>query len=80
MMQLIEEKQAKQFMNLYGFVTSRCFRDCVSEFQSEALGGRERECIKRCTGKVLKATNKIGMLMAEKQQTQHPVVPTNTLK
>lgn len=78
MMKLIEEKQAKQFMNLYGFVVSRCFNDCANEFQSEALSGKEKECIKRCTGKLLKATNKIGTLMAEKQQMQQAVIPTST--
>ena len=66
-------------MNLYGFVVSRCFHDCVNEFQSEALSGKEKECIKRCTGKLLKTTNKVGMLMADKQQSQQPVVPGNAL-
>lgn len=55
-------------MSLYNFVVGRCFKDCVQEFTSDALAGKEKECLRRCTGKLLKATNKIGMLMAEKQQ------------
>lgn len=53
----------------------RCFRDCIDDFTSEVLAGREKECVKRCTGKLLKVTNRIGQYMAEKQQLQPPQQP-----
>lgn len=64
---LLEKKQAKQFMSLYGSMVNHCFKDCVNEFTSETLGKNEKECVNKCTTKILRLTNRIGQQMAEKQ-------------
>lgn len=64
---LLEKKQAKQFMSLYGSIVNHCFEDCVKEFTSETMGKNEKECINKCTTKILRLTNRIGQQMAEKQ-------------
>ncbi len=70
--------KAKQFLSLYSFLVGRCFDDCVNDFTSDTLSGSERECTKRCTGKLLKVTNRIGQQMAEKQM--NPMQPTSEQK
>lgn len=73
LMTLIEEKQAKQYFKMYNFITRRCFSDCISAntMNTQVLTSREIDCIKNCTGKILRSTNKISNMMAEKQQALH---------
>ena len=69
MMKLIEQKQAQQFLKLYNFIVNRCFEDCINDFSSKTLSGKEEGCINKCSEKMLKHTNRIGQRMAEKQMT-----------
>lgn len=59
---------------MYGFVLRECFDDCIVKgsfhIHSQMLSGNERACITNCTGKLLKLTNRMGELLAEKQQQQ----------
>jgi hypothetical protein len=37
----ILNKQAHQFLSLYGSIVSQCFKDCINDFTSESLSGGE---------------------------------------
>ena len=37
----MERKQMKDFMNMYTNLVQRCFNDCVSDFSSKTLLGKE---------------------------------------
>lgn len=50
----------------------QCFKDCINDFTSETLSGGEKECIKKCTLKYMKLTNRAGIFMAEKQNLMAP--------
>ena len=64
---------------MYGFVLRECFDDCISgSFHSQMLSGNERTCITNCTGKLLKLTNRMGELLAEKQQQMTPAQQQGT--
>jgi hypothetical protein len=60
---------------MYKFVVAECFRDCILSFNQKVLTGNERTCASNCTGKMMKVTNKIGELLAEKQQMASPPQP-----
>lgn len=66
-MQLLEKKQSDQFMSLYTDIVNGCFNDCIHDFTSNQLAMKEESCVKRCTERLLKFSNRIGTKMAEKQ-------------
>lgn len=72
MVAIIERKQSDQFVDLFNHVLSECFRDCTTSFTSDILSTSERACLGNCAQKLLKMTNRLGQLMAEKQQLQKP--------
>ena len=41
MQTLIEQKQMKDFMRLYTGLVDRCFKDCIHDFTSKSLSGKE---------------------------------------
>ena len=55
-------------MGLYAMVIGRCFEDCANGFQGERLTRGEEACLKGCAGKMIRATNKIGIHLADHQQ------------
>lgn len=62
---LIEQKQMKDFMRLYSNLVERCFSDCVNDFTSNKLTGREQSCITRCSEKFLKHSERVGLRFQE---------------
>lgn len=50
MVNLIEQKQVKDFMQLYSNLVDRCFNDCINDFTSKAVSGKE--VTTRCVVKV----------------------------
>lgn len=54
-------------MSLYNRITTKCFEGCVADFTSDTPSSGEKACIKKCTAKILKMTNRVGQQMAEKQ-------------
>ncbi|CAH6722716.1 mitochondrial import inner membrane translocase subunit Tim9p [[Candida] jaroonii] len=63
--QLIEQKQMKDFMNLYSNLVSRCFDDCVNDFTSSSLTSKESSCIMKCSEKFLKHSERVGLRFQE---------------
>jgi mitochondrial import inner membrane translocase subunit TIM9 len=63
----LHEKQSRQFMDLYNTIVNKCFTDCVNSFTSESLNSDEKDCLKNCTIKQLKLTNRIGQQLADNQ-------------
>ncbi|KAI9142194.1 putative TIM9-translocase of the mitochondrial inner membrane [Paraphysoderma sedebokerense] len=74
MAQIIEQKQMKDFLKLYGSLVDRCFNDCINDFTSKALSSREDTCTTRCVEKFLKHSERVGQRFAEQnlllQQSQ----------
>ncbi|KAK9474893.1 Mitochondrial import inner membrane translocase [Dipodascopsis tothii] len=62
---LVEQKQMKDFSRLYGSLVQRCFGDCVNDFTSKALTGKEEQCISRCAEKFLKHSERVGQRFQE---------------
>lgn len=56
----MEQKQMKDFMNMYSNLVQRCFNDCVTDFTSQSLGGKEEGCVMRCVDKFLKSSERLG--------------------
>ncbi|KAL7753435.1 protein transporter tim9 [Sorochytrium milnesiophthora] len=65
MQQIIEQKQMKDFIGLFGRLVDRCFNDCINDFTSSALSNKEDVCINRCVDKSLKHTERAGQRFAE---------------
>ncbi|GAB1726398.1 hypothetical protein KC343_g16842 [Hortaea werneckii] len=56
----MERKQMKDFMNMYSNLVQRCFTDCVTDFTSKSLLGKEEGCVMRCVDKFLKSSERLG--------------------
>ncbi|KAI6827932.1 hypothetical protein KC333_g3701 [Hortaea werneckii] len=56
----MERKQMKDFMNMYSNLVQRCFTDCVTDFSSKSLLGKEEGCVMRCVDKFLKSSERLG--------------------
>lgn len=72
LLQKLQEKQSKQFIDLYNTIVNKCFNDCINSFTSESLNSDEKDCLKKCTIKQLKLTNRIGQQLAENQIVNNP--------
>lgn len=65
--QLVEKKQMKDFMRLYSSLVERCFSDCVNDFTSKSLTGKEETCVMRCAEKFLKHSERVGQRFQEQK-------------
>lgn len=65
MTRVIEQKQMKDFMNLYTGLVERCFASCCNDFTSKALSSKEDQCVEHCTTKFLKHSERVGARFAE---------------
>lgn len=45
---------------MYSNLVQRCFNDCVSDFTSKSLLGKEETCVNRCVDKFLKSSQRLG--------------------
>ncbi|ODV61266.1 protein transporter TIM9 [Ascoidea rubescens DSM 1968] len=65
---LVEQKQMKDFMRLYSNLVEKCFTDCVTDFTSKNLSGKEESCVLKCTEKFLKHSERVGLRFQEENQ------------
>lgn len=63
--QLVEAKQQKEYMRMYSNLVERCFSDCVNDFTSKSLSGKEESCLEKCAEKFLKHSERVGQRFAE---------------
>ncbi|KAK5135871.1 protein transporter tim9 [Meristemomyces frigidus] len=56
----MEQKQMKDFMSMYSNLVQRCFNDCVTDFSTKSLLGKEESCVMRCVDKFLKSSERLG--------------------
>lgn len=47
-------------LQMYSNLVQRCFNDCVSDFTSKSLLGKEEGCVLRCVDKFLKSSERLG--------------------
>ncbi len=45
---------------MYSNLVQRCFNDCVNDFTSKSLLGKEEGCVMRCVDKFLKSSERLG--------------------
>jgi len=62
---VVEQKQMKDFMRLYSNLVERCFTDCVNDFTSAKLTGKEEACVLKCSEKFLKHSERVGQRFQE---------------
>ncbi|TPX41204.1 hypothetical protein SeMB42_g05679 [Synchytrium endobioticum] len=60
MQSIVEQRQMKDFMRLYGNLVDRCFLDCVNDFTSKVVSEKEATCLSRCTDKFMKHSERVG--------------------
>ncbi|KAI0035199.1 putative TIM9-translocase of the mitochondrial inner membrane [Vararia minispora EC-137] len=70
MVQIIEKKQMRDFMNLYSSLVERCFTSCCNDFTSRALSSKEEGCLKNCAEKFMKYSERAGARFAEENAEQ----------
>ncbi|KAJ3084891.1 hypothetical protein BCR33DRAFT_847513 [Rhizoclosmatium globosum] len=61
-MNAAESAQRRLFKDNYAAMSNMvdiCFRDCVNDFTSKTLSGKEETCVKRCTEKFLKLSMRV---------------------
>ncbi|KAI8834941.1 hypothetical protein BJ741DRAFT_709334 [Chytriomyces cf. hyalinus JEL632] len=49
-----QRRMVKDNYNGLAAIIDTCFKDCVNDFTSKTLSGKEETCINRCTEKFLK--------------------------
>ena len=47
-------------VQMYSNLVQRCFNDCVNDFTSKSLLGKEEGCVMRCVDKFLKSSERLG--------------------
>ncbi|KAL7409738.1 mitochondrial import inner membrane translocase subunit TIM9 [Mrakia frigida] len=70
MSKIIEKKQMQDFMKLYSGLVERCFNNCVNDFTSKVLTGKESTCVSHCSDKFLKHSERVGARFAEHNAAQ----------
>ena len=50
---------------MYGKLVQRCFDDCVNDFTTKSLLGREEGCVLRCVDKFIKGSERLGQRWQE---------------
>ncbi|KAI9350346.1 Tim10/DDP family zinc finger-domain-containing protein [Obelidium mucronatum] len=76
-MNSIEQTQKRMFLDNYkgmALLTDACFKDCVNDYTSKTLSGKEETCVKRCTEKFMKLNMRVdfnaNMYHLEQQKEQ----------
>ncbi|KAJ3108427.1 protein transporter tim9 [Phlyctochytrium planicorne] len=73
MSQVMQEKFAlKENYQLSSSLTDICFNDCINDFTSKVLSGKEETCLSRCTEKFLKHTLRVNLRIMEQAQMIQP--------
>ncbi|KAI8840532.1 Tim10/DDP family zinc finger protein [Chytridium lagenaria] len=73
MQNMAEKLQLKENYNLSSNLTDICFTDCINDFTSRVLSGKEETCLSRCTEKFLKHTLRVNIrIMEQAQNIQQP--------
>ncbi|KAG5877597.1 hypothetical protein JTB14_027601 [Gonioctena quinquepunctata] len=60
-------KTFKDFLISYNKLTELCFTDCISDFTSRAIKGKEEKCALNCLEKFLKVNQRISQRFQEFQ-------------
>ncbi|EPZ30838.1 hypothetical protein ROZALSC1DRAFT_26716 [Rozella allomycis CSF55] len=70
LLSVVEEQQRVQLENFMFNTVSACFKDCVNDFTSHALSGKEGKCLNSCAKRMLNFSNRLSLIIAEKFQDQ----------
>jgi len=61
----VEEKYRRDSLMMFNNLLIDCFTKCVDKFQSKNLGEKEKECMKNCTERQMKTTQRVGFRYTE---------------
>jgi import inner membrane translocase subunit TIM9 len=59
--------QMKDSLEMYNRLVEKCFGECVHSFRSKSLDKKETDCVKHCSEKYIKLTQRVGLRFAEQQ-------------
>ncbi|KAH8600945.1 Tim10/DDP family zinc finger-domain-containing protein [Bisporella sp. PMI_857] len=63
----MQQKQMKEFMNVFSGLVNHCFDACVDDFTTKSLVQRETGCVSRCVQKFMAGSERIGQRFQEEQ-------------
>ncbi|XP_062502949.1 mitochondrial import inner membrane translocase subunit Tim9-like [Corticium candelabrum] len=66
----MEVAQFREFLTTYNRLSESCFMDCVNDFTSRKVTGKEDQCASHCVEKYLKLTQRLSLRIQEHQAQQ----------
>ncbi|KAI8802195.1 putative TIM9-translocase of the mitochondrial inner membrane [Cladochytrium replicatum] len=66
----LEQQQLKDMTRGFASLVDRCFSDCVNDFTTKVLSGREELCVNRCIDKFMNYSKRVGLRFAENNAIQ----------
>lgn len=67
--QMLQELQLKEAIELMGMISKRCFKKCITKFDTNELDGDEDKCLKRCGTKSIKFNEQLSQHYQKYSQT-----------
>mmetsp|Transcript_13546 Transcript_13546/g.13347 ORF Transcript_13546/g.13347 Transcript_13546/m.13347 type:complete len:107 (-) Transcript_13546:86-406(-) len=64
----MQDMQVNESLQTYNGLVERCFNECIQNFRAKKLDFQETDCIKRCVGKYMTYSQRVGTRFAEKNQ------------
>ncbi|KAI9669972.1 MAG: protein transporter tim9 [Alyxoria varia] len=67
----MEQRQMKDFMQMYSGLVDKCFNNCVEDFTSKTMTSKEDGCLSRCWDKNMKAQERLQMRFQEENEAMN---------
>ncbi|KAF4686963.1 Mitochondrial import inner membrane translocase subunit Tim9 [Perkinsus olseni] len=64
----MQDMQVNESLQTYNGLVERCFNQCIQNFRAKNLDYEETDCVKRCVGKFMTYSQRVGTRFAEKNQ------------
>lgn len=61
--------QFRDFLQMYNILSTSCFKECVTSFNSRTLEGSEIVCVESCAEKYIKTNRRVMDIYVVHQQT-----------
>lgn len=62
----LNSMQMMESIQTYNGLVDRCFNECISTFRSKTLDSQETDCVKKCVGKSMEYSQRVGKRFGEK--------------
>ncbi|KAF4654824.1 Mitochondrial import inner membrane translocase subunit Tim9 [Perkinsus olseni] len=64
----MQDMQVNESLQTYNGLVERCFNQCIQNFRAKNVDYEETDCVKRCVGKFMTYSQRVGTRFAEKNQ------------